>query len=125
LRCGSHVLSEADNWYVPSRLTVEMNRQLDTSDIPFGRAVLALHFERRTLSAKLLWRPLPIGWEMGRGQQSEPATKLRMPSKVIEQRAVLTLPDGTPFSEVVETYTGEVLAFPAPKFPWRGGRGPT
>jgi hypothetical protein len=27
---------------------------------------------------------------------------------------VLTLPDGTPFSEVVETYTDKVLAFPSP-----------
>src|SRR5205809_260633 len=24
LRCGAHVLSEADNWYVPGRLTPEM-----------------------------------------------------------------------------------------------------
>ncbi len=31
---------------------------------------------------------------------------------VIQHKAVLTLPDGTPFSEVVETYTAEVLAFP-------------
>jgi hypothetical protein len=30
---------------------------------------------------------------------------------------VLKLPDGTPISEVVETYTGEVLAFPEPR--WR------
>jgi hypothetical protein len=29
-------------------------------------------------------------------------------------RAPLVLPDGTPFSEVVETYTGEDLAFPEP-----------
>jgi hypothetical protein len=28
---------------------------------------------------------------------------------------VLALPDGTPFSEVVETYTDEVLAFPQPR----------
>jgi hypothetical protein len=28
---------------------------------------------------------------------------------------LLTLPDGTPFSEVVETYTDEVLAFPQPQ----------
>jgi hypothetical protein len=27
---------------------------------------------------------------------------------------VLSLPDGTPFSEVVETYTREVLSFPEP-----------
>jgi hypothetical protein len=35
-----------------------------------------------------------------------------MPSKLLEHRAVLTLPDGTPFSEVVETYTDNILAFP-------------
>jgi hypothetical protein len=28
---------------------------------------------------------------------------------------VLTLPDGTPFSEVIETYTEQVLAFPQPR----------
>ena len=39
LICGDHVLSEADNWYVPARLTPEMNRLLDTTDTAFGRAV--------------------------------------------------------------------------------------
>ena len=34
--------------------------------------------------------------------------------RVLEHRAVLTLPDGTPFSQVVETYTSAVLAFPEP-----------
>jgi hypothetical protein len=42
---------------------------------------------------------------------------LTSPHEVLEHRAVLTLPDGTPFSEVVETYTGEVLAFPEPLWP--------
>jgi len=37
LACGDRVLSEADNWYVPSRLTAEMNRSLETTDTPFGR----------------------------------------------------------------------------------------
>src|ERR1700761_2332278 len=64
LHCGEHVLSEADNWYVPARLTSEMNQVLDTTDTAFGRAVQALHFHRRTLSARLLWSPLPQGWEM-------------------------------------------------------------
>ena len=40
---------------------------------------------------------------------------LAVPDHVLEHRAVLSLPDGEPFSEVVETYTGEVLAFPPPK----------
>ena len=46
LICGDHVLSEADNWYVPARLTAEMNRLLDTTDIAFGRAVTAPHSAR-------------------------------------------------------------------------------
>jgi chorismate-pyruvate lyase len=41
LTCGDHVLSEADNWYVPARLTPEMNRLLDTTDTAFGRAANA------------------------------------------------------------------------------------
>src|SRR5262245_48108901 len=31
LVCGDRVLSEADNWYVPSRLPAEMNRLLETT----------------------------------------------------------------------------------------------
>lgn len=118
LMCGRHVLSEADNWYVPARLTAEMNHQLDTSDVAFGRAVQALHFQRRTLSARLLWSPLPDGWEMTAGALPDAGARaLAIPHAVLEHRAVLTRPDGTPFSEVVETYTEQVLAFPAPRPP--------
>jgi chorismate-pyruvate lyase len=113
LRCGARVLSEADNWYVPARLTPDMNRALETTDVAFGRAVQALRFQRRTLSAKLLWSPLPEDWARAASPTAAEAP-LRPPSGVIEHHAVLTLPDGTPFSEVVETYTGEVLAFPEP-----------
>jgi hypothetical protein len=115
LKCGDHVLSEADNWYVPARLTPEMNHALETTDTPFGKAVAALHFRRHTLSADLLWRPLPKGWEMGAAPASQKAGALTIPDHVLEHRAVLSTPDGEPFSEVVETYTGEVLAFPPPK----------
>ena len=114
LKCGDRVLSEADNWYVPARLTPEMNRVLETTDTPFGKAVAALHFRRHTLSADLLWRPLPQGWEMGAAAPKEEGA-LAVPEHVLEHRAVLSTPDGEPFSEVVETYTGEVLAFPPPK----------
>ena len=117
LICGDHVLSEADNWYVPARLTPEMNRLLDTTDTAFGRAVQALDFRRRTLSAKLLWSPLPQGWEMGAPLPKRTGATLTIPHAVLEHRAVLALPDGTPFSEVVETYTCEVLAFPEPQRP--------
>jgi chorismate-pyruvate lyase len=115
LVCGSVVLSEADNWYVPSRLSPDMNRSLETTDVPFGKVVLALHYNRHTLSSKLLWAPLPEGWEMNAVPNYSSSEPLRVPDDVLENRAVLSLPDGTPFSEVVETYKSGILAFPAPR----------
>jgi chorismate-pyruvate lyase len=79
LHCGAHVLSEADNWYVPSRLTVPMNEALNTTDIAFGRAVQALQFRRRTLSAALLWTPLPEGWELAVPANPVHSGKLAVP----------------------------------------------
>jgi hypothetical protein len=123
LMCGAIALSEADNWYVPGRLTPEMNRVLDTTDVPFGKAVQALHFQRHILSSLLLWHPLPDAWELGGSELSGwelgahrcGAGALDMPSELLQHRALLALPDGTPISEVVETYTDKVLAFPAPQ----------
>jgi hypothetical protein len=116
LSCGSLVLSEADNWYVPARLTAQMNQLLESSDVPFGVVVRDLHFYRHTLSARLLWMPLPADWET-HAPATQPAEKLEVPAQVLEHRAVLSLPDGTPFSQVVETYTANVLAFPPPPLP--------
>lgn len=107
LTCGATVLSRADNWYLPSRLTPEMNRLLETTDTPFGVAVKALAFQRRTLSAKLLFEPLPPGWETQPPVRFE--TSFTPPGEVLQHRAVLQTPDGRPFSLLVETYTDAVL----------------
>lgn len=117
LACGAHVLSEADNWYVPSRLTPEMNRVLETTDTPFGRAVQALNFDRKTVDAKLLWSPLPDGWELAGSSVAADCSQaaagpLPIPPRLFEHRAVLYDGGRRPFSEVVETYTSEVLTFP-------------
>ena len=109
------VLSEADNWYVPGRLSPQMNHLLESTDTPFGAVVRDLHFQRHILSARLLWNPLPLGWEMGSTAADQGTEQLTVPAAVLEHRAVLSLPDGAPISEVVETYTGNVLAFPAPR----------
>ncbi|HEX3836704.1 MAG TPA: hypothetical protein VHW25_07050 [Steroidobacteraceae bacterium] len=114
LHCGAHVLSEADNWYVPARLTAPMNEALNTTDIAFGRAIQALQFRRRTLSATLLWAPLPEGWETTAAAGAAQSGKLRVPAFVLQHTAMLTLPDGTPISALTETYTSEVLSFPQP-----------
>ena len=116
LRCGAHVLSEADNWYVPGRLTPEMNRLLDTTDTPFGTVVRSLEPYRRTFSVKLLWAPLPDGWEREPGGATASAgSTLVIPDALFEHRAVLYDRNGRPFSEVSEVYQRDVLAFSPPR----------
>jgi hypothetical protein len=70
-----------------------MNHELDSSDTPFGLVVRPLNFHRRTLESRMLWSP--------------PGP---LPDAVLEHRAVLELPDGTPFSLVDETYLRDTLA---------------
>ena len=116
LLCGERVFSEADNWYVPARLTAEMNRLLETTTTPFGRAVQDLHPYRRTFAATVLWWPLPESWE------TKPAVawprdggqSLSMPDALFEHRAVLYTEDGKPFSEVDEVYQRALLDIPPP-----------
>lgn len=113
LRCGAHVLSEADNWYVPARLTPDMNALLDTTDTPFGRAVQPLRPYRRTIEVATLWSPLPRGWEQQRRVRFAWRRRaiLAIPEHVFRHRAVLFTAEHVPFSEVVETYRADVLAF--------------
>jgi hypothetical protein len=81
------VLSVAHNWYVPGRMTPEMNRMLDTTDTPFGRVAMPLHFTRRRLAERR--GPLP-------GCPGD---------TILAHRAALYLPDGKPLSTLVECYT--------------------
>jgi chorismate-pyruvate lyase len=112
LLCGEKMLSEADNWYVPGRLTPEMNRRLDETDEPFGRVVKALEFHRVTLSAALLWRPLPEGWELAPPPLPFAPGLMQVPDHVLEHRAILYTRAHVPFSLLVETYGRDVLDFP-------------
>ncbi len=114
LACGDHVLSEADNWYVPSRLPEDANRALETTDTPFGKAVRSLQPYRRTIATKALWSPLPRGWELEAGQsQTSSATPPAIPRSIFEIRAILLSGAGEAFSEVHETYTNEIFDFGA------------
>lgn len=97
LRCGARVFSEADNWYVPGRLTPGMNQQLETTDTPFGTVVRPLQPYRRTLRATVLWSRLRPG----------------VPREVLEHRALLYTADHQPFAEVVERYRRDVVVTPA------------
>jgi hypothetical protein len=90
LRCGTHVLSNADNWYLPSRLTPEMNRLLDETETPFGTVVRPLDFHRQTLEASA---------------GPNPGTVLRI-------KALLLTAANAPFSLVIENYSPELVASP-------------
>lgn len=115
LYCGDHLLSEADNWYVPERLTPAMNRLLDETDTPFGKAVLPLAPYRRTIAARTLWSPLPDKWETGQVPLPAPqAAALDVPPALFEHTAVLYTSAHLPFSEVRETYQRGLLDFPPP-----------
>jgi hypothetical protein len=113
LACGEHVLSEADNWYVPARLTTAMNERLDATDEPFGKVVAALGFQRRTIAVEVLWSPLPEHWEMTDAAR-EPASLLQIPHEVLRHEAVLYSSTQVPFSVVRETYTSDLFAFMRP-----------
>ena len=67
----------------------EMNRQLETSDEPFGKVVKPLGFKRRTLSSQVLWQP---------------ACTPNPPRDLLRHTAVLVTATHVPFSVVVETY---------------------
>lgn len=89
LYCGAHLFSEADNWYVPSRLTPEMNRLLDETDTPFGKVVQPLAPYRRTFASRML----------------------QSPTALFEHSAVLYDASHRPIAEVRETYQRGTLAF--------------
>jgi chorismate-pyruvate lyase len=112
LVCGPHILSEADNWYVPSRLTPEMNRLLESTDTPFGRVVQPLQPTRENFASILHWHPLEEGWEMAGRKPDHPEQPLDIPERLFEHRALLYNAAHEPFSEVDENYTRAILDFP-------------
>jgi chorismate-pyruvate lyase len=115
LTCGERILSEADNWYVPARLTVEMNLKLETTDTPFGRTVADLKFTRQTFAVELFWKPLEDGWELRPLPADRPQEILAIPPNLFEHRALVLTSELKPFSEVREVYTRELLAFDPPR----------
>ncbi len=110
LVCGDHVLSQADNWYVPSRLQPAMEKALETSDIPFGRAIMPLHPRRQTIGVDLLWRPIAGrlgGQSASRSFERQPGDSagfVRASRNCVRSRR-------QPVSEVEEHYTSAVLDF--------------
>ena len=91
--CDGRALSEADDRYVPGRLTPAMNAALDTMRTPFGRAVQSLDPVRRTLDQRVL--------------SSRARPDADKPLFAVD--ALLATGSGGPFCTVAETYHGGAL----------------
>jgi chorismate-pyruvate lyase len=87
LVAGEAVLSDADNWYLPARLTPAMRDALAETDIPFGAVIAPLGPRRELLS-------------MARVTEGPHA---------LEVHALVRAADGTLLAEVVEHYARELL----------------
>jgi len=86
LLCGDTLLSEADNWFVPARLTPAMRALLDGGDTPFGRVIVPLSPRRETLSCE------------------------RLPGDpMLLVRALVLTGEGLPLADVVERYRTAIL----------------
>lgn len=119
LSCGQRTLSQAENWYVPGRLSEAMNAELDTTDTPFGKVVAPLRPTRTTLEMTLLWSVLPTGWEQADhawlrdwARRNQEVLRHEENREMFRHTAVLTREsDDLPIAEVFETYTMGCLHF--------------
>lgn len=98
LRCGSRVMSEAENWYVPGRLTADMNRQLEGSQAPYGRVIESLEPYRRTFHMQVHW-PFPDGYQH----------RSSAPAAMFEHGAIVYTSAHQPLAEVREIYQSTAL----------------
>ena len=93
-----------------------MNRLIETTGTPFGRAVQGLEPYRQTFAVKILWSPLPDGWERNSMKPvAESNGVLSIPDALFEHRAVVYTRKHEPISEVDEVYQRQLLAFPPPR----------
>jgi len=124
LRCGETVLSEAENWYVPARLTPAMNAALADRRTPFGTAIAALGPRRQTLAAERLWPAPEAEPETTGAKAAGPETTGAkaagtapvagpepLDTPVLRARALVVDGAGRPLAEVSETYRLALLGF--------------
>lgn len=129
LFCGERLMSSAELWYVPSRLTPEMQEALKETDRPFGAVVGELGLSRRTDDVERLWAVLPADWERhaatADGRQrtrdwvhANPGLLEPQPDRSMFRTEVVVSgakapANGKPIALTYETYKMDALAFMA------------
>lgn len=103
------VLVDADNWYFIDRLTRNMQRKLEATDISFGRVIAGLRPRRRTFLVKLCTLAELEAVHEHREFHAWESDSIR-PDHVFEHRALVHLPDGRPLAVVHERYRATLLS---------------
>ncbi|MGE4410408.1 MAG: hypothetical protein AB7D33_07555 [Sphingobium sp.] len=95
---GRRILSDAHNFYVPSRLTERMQALLTDSDIPFGTIIAPLSPRRDTLRVERYWPT-----------DEAPDERQRLPARLLRHDAIVRDASGVPLCVVSEVYTRNIL----------------
>lgn len=91
------VMSVAENWYVPARLSAAMLTELTQGATPFGKVIAELEPRRKTLSIEQLV------------QMEEIAEGTRPPRWLLLVNALVIDKYGQPLCEVSEAYSRNIL----------------
>ncbi|WP_157961426.1 hypothetical protein [Microvirga flavescens] len=90
---GGVVLSDAENWFLPQRLTADMRAALAETETPFGTVVKALKPTRETILSRICFSP----------------DEKALPDVILEHRALLRDGAGAPLAVVREHYRATLL----------------
>jgi chorismate-pyruvate lyase len=103
---GGLPLVDAENWFIPHRLSPDMRDALEATDIPFGDLIAPLSPMRRTLSVRAREFPVEIPvshlLETQRVEQQHPEAILRIDAVVISG-------SGLPLAYVRENFRPELI----------------
>ncbi|RKQ89582.1 hypothetical protein [Maricaulis maris] len=109
LKCGDRTLSEAENWYVPSRLTAEMNTALTETKTPYGKVIRPLAPRRQTFA---LDRGIWLDAQLAPSGKMRPEPSAPPCQETVFSHSALVLSgDNTPLAEVRENYKMELVCF--------------
>ncbi|NIX77022.1 hypothetical protein [Microvirga terricola] len=93
---GDLPLVTADNWFLPSRLSAQMNEALDGTDLPFGAVIAPLDPARRNFAIHFN--------DPGDGEAWGPDT-------ILEHQAVVIDGKGRPLAVVRERFQAALISF--------------